>query len=335
MLVGLVFGGVSVEHEVSVNSAKNVAQALKRSGFEPVLFYVDKRGFWHRVQDFSCLANGKTIQPFLVDLNGLELFHDIDLFFPLIHGTTGEDGSLQGLFEWLQKPYIGPGVAGSAISMDKAIAKQLVRAAGIDSGEFLVARKQQEPPLEAIKNQLGFPLFVKPVDLGSSVGVTKVYSEDALLHALERAYSLRDKIIIEKAIQGIEIEVGVIGYDQPIASLPIRLHVKHDFYSYEAKYQDAHGCEIEAPFQARPALIQRIQDHAMTIYRELGLSSMARIDFFLTADEKIIFNEVNTLPGFTAISGFPLAWQVSGMPLDDLIARLVVTAYERHPKRPQ
>lgn len=329
MKIGLVFGGVSVEHEISIASAKNVFAGLKKLDFTVVPFYVDRQGKWYQVKNLDHLDQLEEKDSFSLNFYDFSPFSSIDLFFPMIHGTYGEDGCLQGLFELLQKPYIGPSVIGSAMGMDKGIAKKIAEKAGIAVGVYRTYRKKDEINFSDLEEKIGYPCFVKPISLGSSVGINKAKDLTELKEAIKVAFSFDDAIIIEKQVIGKEIEVAVIGTHQPQASFPIRLIVNHDFYSYAAKYEDEKGCQIEAPFQAPKEVLELFQKTAIKVYQELQLTSMARVDFFYTESKEIIFNEVNTIPGFTNISGFPIAWKASGVEFEDLLEILILEAHLR------
>jgi D-alanine-D-alanine ligase len=329
MKIGLVFGGMSVEHEISIASAKNIFTGLKKLNFSVVAFYVDRQGRWFIVESLDNLDALDQKDSFNVNFFDLAPFSTIDLFFPIIHGTFGEDGSLQGFFELLQKPYVGPTVLGSALGMDKLMAKKVVESAGINAGVYTSYRKKEAVNLAEVEEKIGYPCFIKPISLGSSVGISKAKNQQELKEAIALAFLYDEAIIIEKGIDGMEIEVAVIGSNQPQASFPIRLIVNHDFYSYQAKYEDEKGCEIQAPFEAPKEILEKFQQQAIQVYKELKLVSMARVDFFFTSNQEIIFNEVNTIPGFTHISGFPIAWKASGLDFEDLLEILILEAHLR------
>ena len=332
MKLGLVFGGRSVEHEISIRSANQVSEALKKLNIEIIYIYIDKSGSFYEIQKPNhlflkdCLEQKKPLQ---LNLTTLEPFQSIDIFFPLVHGTSGEDGCLQGFFELIGKPYIGPGVQSSSICMDKEMTKRILRAKGFNVGTYHVLKQGDEIDHELIEKEINFPCFVKPASLGSSVGISKVYSALELEDKVHLAFEHDQKVLIEKAIQGKEIECAIVGTKKPQCAFPIRLIINHDFYSYEAKYIDPNGANIEAPFQADEDLILMIQNTAIEIYKELGCESFSRIDFFLTDENELVFNEVNTIPGFTEISAFPLAWKISGVEMADLLDILITESLLR------
>jgi len=351
--VGLIFGGRSGEHEVSLQSAKSIYEALDKDRYEPVLIGIDKNGVWHVGEASAFLLNADN--PKLIALNrnspsivpavvGQERslvevgtgrsLAKIDVVFPIIHGTYGEDGSLQGLLRMMNVPYVGADVLGSAIGMDKDVMKRLLRDAGIPVARWITLRASNRSSVsyESIVESLGLPLFVKPANLGSSVGVSKVYSIEELPSAVETAFRYDRKVLIEEFVEGREIECSVLGNDEPIASLPGEISPTHDFYSYEAKYIDENGAILRIPADVDDSTTARIQAMAVKTFQVLECSGMARVDFFLKANGDLLVNEINTLPGFTKISMYPKLWEVSGIPYSELLDRLIQLAFERHAK---
>jgi D-alanine-D-alanine ligase len=350
--VVILFGGRSAEHEVSILSARNVLVALDRSRFEPVLIGIDKQGRW-RAQSEKVLL-GATGDPRLLALEddtptvavattpssiAQVLDHD-DVIFPVLHGTYGEDGTVQGLLELADVGYVGAGVLGSAIGMDKDVAKRLLRDAGIPIVDFRVvsATDLREDPGTAVAGAaaLGYPVFVKPANAGSSVGVSKVIDPSALEPALRAALTFDRKVLLERGIDAREIEVAVLGNDRPIASVPgeIIVHHRDGFYSYDAKYVDPDGSAWRIPAELPRELAQRVQELAVATFRTLDLAGMARVDFFVERTTSEIFvNEVNTIPGFTAISMYPKMWEASGLSATALVSRLIELAIERRDAR--
>jgi len=350
--VVILFGGRSAEHEVSILSARNVLAALDRSQFDPILIGIDKQGRW-RAQSERLLA-GATGDPRQLRLEDeapvvalstapssiTQVLNSDDVVFPVLHGTYGEDGTVQGMLELADVAYVGAGVLGSAIGMDKDVAKRLLRDAGIPVVDFRVvsaADLRDDPQAAAAHAQaLGYPLFVKPANAGSSVGVSKVATPAALVPALRAALAFDRKVLLERGVNAREIEVAVLGNDRPVASVPgeIIVHHRDGFYSYDAKYVDADGAAWKIPADLPPALAQRIQELAVATFRTLELAGMARVDFFVektTAD--VFVNEVNTIPGFTAISMYPKMWEASGVPVSELVNRLINLAIERRDAR--
>ncbi len=294
--VGLVFGGRSGEHEVSVRSAESIRKTLDKSKYSVVDIFIDKHGKFE-----------------------FELFKNVDVFFPIVHGTFGEDGTLQGLFELLDKAYVGAGVLGSAAGMDKDVMKRLLLQAKIPVGPFVVW---------PIKPDFPFPMFVKPANMGSSVGITKVKNRTELKKAVETAAKYDTKVIIEKAINGRELEVSVLGNDNPVASLPGEVKASHEFYDYEAKYLDENGATLEIPAKLSKSKIKEIQKTAIETFKILECKGMARVDLFLSKSGRIIINEINTLPGFTSISMYPKLWEATGLSYSDLLDKLIELAFE-------
>lgn len=332
MKIGLVFGGRSVEHEISIISASNIARSLENLELDVVYLFIDTDGLWFLIEkdretSLKDALNFK--KPISLNLSNFEPFNEIDLFFPIVHGTSGEDGCLQGFFELMNKPYVGPRVQASAICMDKELTKRILKNAGHLVVDYICLRKKEEFDTAKVQEEIGYPCFVKPASLGSSVGISKCYDAQDLEQAIKEAFSYDKKVLIEKGIVGEEVECAVIGGKLPQASLPVKLKPSHDFYSYEAKYIDPNGAKLEAPFVADDFLLKRIQQEAIEIYRLLGCESMSRVDFFLTEAGDLYLNEVNTLPGFTNISAFPKAWEVSGVGFDDLIEILITEAIFR------
>ena len=346
--VGILFGGKSAEHEVSLQSAKNVIDALDQNKYEVVLIGIDKQGTWLLNDTSRFLLNSQN--PKLINLNqsndavtlvpqgGGSLTHiaskqtdaALDVVFPILHGPFGEDGTVQGLLKLAGVPFVGSGILGSAVGMDKEMMKRLLREADLPVAPFLVFRAHQANLNFAdVAGKLGLPLFVKPANLGSSVGVNKVTNEDDFRHAVAEAFEYDRKILVEAFIEGREIECSVLGNDDPIASVPGEVIASHEFYSYEAKYIDENGATVEIPAKVSEATARTIQDLAVKVFTTLGCEGLARVDFFLQPDGEVIVNEINTMPGFTSISMYPRLWEASGIPYADLIDRLIQLAMER------
>lgn len=348
--VGIIFGGKSVEHEVSLQSAKNIIDALDRSAYEAVLIGIDKEGNWHVYDEQEYLVHEddpkrialhepkEDISVHLSKLNDVhQTFKNVDVVFPINHGTLGEDGSLQGMFEILDVPYVGPNVLSSAICMDKDIAKKLLNLAGIHVANGVTVTREDENNVTyaELVSELGETMFIKPANQGSSVGVSKVTTEEEFNEALADAFSYDHKLVIEEAIVGRELEVSVLGNEDPIASLPGEISPQTEFYSYESKYIDEKGATLEIPADVSDELAERLQTAAIKAFKTLQCEGLARVDFFVTEDEQIYVNELNTLPGFTQISMYPKLWEVSGIAYTDLISRLLDLAIERHKRNKQ
>ncbi|HUZ18352.1 MAG TPA: D-alanine--D-alanine ligase [Spirochaetia bacterium] len=347
--VAIIFGGRSAEHEVSLQSAKNVLASLDSSKYEPVLIGIDREGRWYLNRDSLGLLNDNDPQLIQLNKNGTEValaasgdarrlislhdhaaLPDIDVIFPVLHGPYGEDGTIQGLAKLANLPCVGSGVLGSAVSMDKDVMKRLLREADIPTPDFLVFRASEgyENAFEQVEKRLGMPVFVKPANLGSSVGVSKVKTRAELEQAFALAFQYDTKLLVEEAIIGREIEVSVLGNDEPIASLPGEVIAEDGFYSYDAKYIDENGATLVIPARMTDAEIQRAQEIAIRAYRTLCASGMSRADLFLKPDGSVLVNEINTIPGFTRISMYPKLWEVSGIGYVDLVDRLITLAIE-------
>lgn len=350
--VGIIFGGKSAEHEVSLQSAKNIVDALDKRKFDPILIGIDKKGHWYLNEQSNYLLNADN--PKLIKLNKSndriaivpgahngqhqvihsetkKVFEQVDVIFPIVHGTLGEDGSMQGLLRMANLPYVGPNVLSSALCMDKDIAKKLLQAAGILVAEGIVVHRTDKSELtfEQAKNKLGVPMFIKPANQGSSVGVSKVHTEEEFAAALEEAFLYDHKVVVEECIIGREIECSVLGNDEPIASLPGEVLPRTSFYSYESKYIDEHGADLAIPAQLPEDLIEKVKTTAIQAFQALQCEGLARVDFFLKENGDLYVNEINTLPGFTKISMYPKLWEVSGIPYTDLITQLIELAIER------
>jgi D-alanine-D-alanine ligase len=352
--VGILFGGKSAEHEISLLSAKSVVEAMDKQKYEIVLIGINKSGEWFLHEDINrCLANAnnpKLVQlqapkenvtlvaremgsP-LVSLSGNVLDRPLDVIFPILHGTYGEDGTVQGLLKLANIPFVGAGVLSSAIAMDKDVMKRLFRDAGIPTANFLTFSINQHKTMnfEQIVQTLGCPFFIKPANLGSSVGISKVKNKAEFAKKVAYAFQFDRKILIEEFIQGREIECSVLGNEEPIASLPGELIPQHEFYSYEAKYLDENGALFEIPARLTESEIETIQSLAIKAYQTLCCEGMARVDMFLQKDGRVVLNELNTIPGFTKISMYPKMWEASGLLYADLIDRLIKLAIDRFEK---
>ena len=346
--VGIVFGGESAEHEVSVLSALSVLEAMNKDEFEPHLIGVDESGSWHLVDEGGMsdekISRRKAIEKnsrgrlhISSDNSGLSFTHHdlsipkFDILFLVMHGPKGEDGSLQGLLELMGIPYVGPGVLSSAIGMDKDISKRLLREAGIPVADYAVLRKHDDhmQMAESVAASFSYPLFVKPANLGSSIGISKVRNNTELLQAITDSFRHDRKVVIEKTIVGDEIECAVLGNADPKVSVPGRVIFTNDFYDYEAKYGDNKGTRLEIPAQLSDTLQTKIQDTARRAYQALECEGLARVDMFVTIDGDVYVNEVNTLPGFTKYSMYPKLWEASGLPYSELITKLINHALDR------
>jgi D-alanine-D-alanine ligase len=254
----------------------------------------------------------------------------LDVIFPALHGPYGEDGTVQGLLKLADIPFVGADVTGSAIGMDKDVMKRLLREAGIPTARFLVVRRRGGLVYDEATSRLGSPLFVKPANLGSSVGITKVRDERQFETAMDLAFSYDTKVIVEESISGLEIECSVLGNEDPVASLPGQVIPRHEFYSYEAKYIDEEGAVLKIPADLDRETVECVQRLAIEAFQTLCCEGMARVDFFVTDTGTILVNEINTIPGFTQISMYPKLWEASGLTYGELLDRLIELALERH-----
>jgi D-alanine-D-alanine ligase len=342
--VGVIFGGRSGEHEVSLASAASVIRALDPEKYEAVPIGIGKDGRWfigtpaqkmlpdvlrqgHRVM-LSADPSVGALLPMEERAAGSQR---VDVIFPVLHGTFGEDGTVQGLLDLAGLPYVGSGVIGSAVGMDKDMAKRLFLQAGLPTGDFLAIlrsewEKGRERILKAVARKFRFPVFVKPATLGSSVGMTKVHKREELAAALDLAAEFAQKILVERNIRGREIEVSVLGNDEPEASIPGEIIPHREFYDYTAKYLEE-GTRLEIPAKLPKTQVRRFQEYAVRAFRCLECRGMARVDFFLEKPSgRIYLNEINTIPGFTSISMYPKLWEASGIPYRELIDRLIQLA---------
>jgi len=378
--VGILFGGKSAEHEVSLQSAKNVYDSIDRDKYEPLLIGIDKSGKWLLNDESRFLLDAN--DPKRIRLNSssdavalvpqsrgmisnLSAINNegaanndrtgdndkaigsgqaVDVVFPILHGPLGEDGTVQGLLKLADIPFVGAGVLASAAGMDKDVMKRLFRDAGLPIGKFRTLRINEEiPAFETISAELGLPLFIKPSNMGSSVGVSKVHNKDEYLPAIKNSFEFDTKLLIEEFIGGREIECSVLGSQfgnakdggEIIASSPGEVRPSHEFYSYDAKYIDEHGAALVIPAEIPEETAARIRDLAIKVFTTICCDGLARVDFFLKEDFSIIVNEINTMPGFTRISMYPKLWEASGISYTRLIDRLIELAIFRFEKEKQ
>ena len=346
--VALIFGGKSAEHEVSLRSAKNVADALDKNEFDFTLIGISTDGSWYRFPDMSVFTNVKIedahlppqAEPVaLISSKGRPSLYslknhsqtNLDCAFPIMHGTMGEDGTIQGLFKMVQLPFVGCGVWSSAAGMDKEVMKRLLIEASVPTAKYLLLTPYQDITYEKIVATLGSPFFIKPANAGSSVGVHKVKSAEDFKTQLKDAFQFDYKVLAEEFIQGREIECSVMGHNHdPKASLPGEIIPQHEFYSYEAKYVDDNGALLKIPAELSPDIVQSIQKLAKKTYQVMGCDGLTRVDFFLRKDGSLIINEINTIPGFTKISMYPKMWEATGLKYSNLISELIKLGLERH-----
>jgi D-alanine-D-alanine ligase len=355
--VGLLFGGRSVEHDVSIVSARSIMAALDQSRYEVSLLAIDPEGRWHlataetaltAVEDGECVFLPATPGPMTLvaadrssssAVGPLGEAARVDVIFPIIHGRGGEDGALQGLLELAEVPYVGSGVLSSAVQMDKDIAKRLLSAAGLPvtpwiafSG-FEFDRSGLPAAAERVDAELGLPVFVKPANSGSSIGIARAESIPELVAALADARRYDRKVIVEAAIDAREIEVAVLGNDVPEASIPGEIRATQAFYDYDAKYLDE-ATELIIPAELDARQSEAIRKTAIRAYQTLEAEGMARVDFLMDRESgQFYVNELNSLPGFTDGSMYPKLWEATGLPYTALLDRLIELALERHDRR--
>ncbi len=351
--IGVIFGGRSGEHEVSLVSAASVMSALDRSRYEVVPIGITLEGRWissPRVLDLLKTRKGLEEEPdrFLLPEPGRQGLSDgrkeimddmrVDVVFPLVHGTYGEDGTLQGLLELAGMPYVGAGVIGSALGMDKILQKKLFAQAGLPVAKYAWflssrCREKSRKVVQEIEDLMDYPVFVKPANTGSSVGISKAHDRKELATALELAAGFDRKVVVEQGVRKIrEIEVSVLGNDAPIASVPGEVIPSNEFYDYDAKYVDGKSTVV-IPADLPPKVVKQLQNYAMEAFRSLDCCGMARVDFFVTKKDRIYLNEINTIPGFTSISMYPKLWEASGLAYSALLDKLIELALERHRER--
>jgi D-alanine-D-alanine ligase len=351
--VALIFGGESAEHAVSLESGKNIASALDQEKYDVHLLGIDKKGVMRALPSLEELKKTDVARPIDLESIGVQAFivptvgkkgaeiielasgkrlGGVDVVFPILHGPYGEDGTMQGYLRLLGLPYVGPGVLGSAVGMDKDVTKCLLEQAGLPIPKFVALRRHEASTHQfaPLKEKLGLPFFLKPANMGSSVGVHKVTSEEKFKSALADAFLYDTKVMVEEFIEGREIECAVLGNKTVTASVPGEVMPQHEFYSYEAKYLDENGARLEIPAKLADAEIAEIKAMATKVFRVLNCEGMSRVDFFLRKDGKLLVNEINTIPGFTKISMYPKMMGATGVPYAELIDRLIELAIERN-----
>lgn len=328
--IALLFGGKSVEHEVSLQSGLSVARALDPSRYEVSWIGIDKEGNWNGYDTLEheedpqriCLGKkGAPVDPF--NLQG------VDLVFPTLHGTYGEDGTVQGLLKMAGVPFVGADVLGSAIGMDKDVAKRLAKEAGIATTRWVTL--QPHDPIDV--KDLSYPLFVKPATGGSSIGIAKVATDRELFCAVKEAFAFSEKVLLEEAVLGKEIQVAVFGNEEPKASLPCQIIPNGEFHSYDSKYIDKKGAQFLYPAPLDADETTSIQKVALALYRTLGCEVFGRVDLFLSDEGTILFNEINTIPGLTKMSPYARMWEVSGLPFAALVDQLIALSMQRHQRQ--
>ncbi|BBU38052.1 D-alanine--D-alanine ligase [Aeribacillus composti] len=351
--LALVYGGKSAEHQVSLQTARAVINALDKNKFDIYPIYITEQGQWVKgkqlngpvesVEDLKFLAGNSEAGekgehlpvPFSQELfNAPGSADPVHVVFPLLHGPNGEDGTIQGMLELLNIPYVGNGVLASAAGMDKIIMKNLFAQAGLAQAKYVWFtnkdwEKDKEEVFQKVEEQLGYPCFVKPANLGSSVGISKAKDRQSLIQSIEEAFLYDRKLIIEESIDGREVEIGVIGNDEPICSVVGEIAPKKEFYDYKAKYEDG-DTELIIPADITEEQYEQIKKMALKAFKAIDGSGLVRADFFLRKDGTPLINEVNTMPGFTPFSMFPLLWKHSGIDYPALIEKLVQLGIERY-----
>jgi D-alanine-D-alanine ligase len=329
---------------VSINSARSVMAALDEERWEVIPIGISKSGAWMTPEETRAALDAGN-RAFVSDgaamlqaPAALSALASADVAFPLVHGTNGEDGTLQGFLEIAGIPYAGAGVAASAIGMDKALMKALFREAGIPVARYSVIRSweytlAQNDSMTLIEQAIGYPCFVKPANGGSSVGVTRARSREDIPHAFKAAFAYDDKLVVEQAIVGREVECSVLGNEYPEASIVGEIVPDRDFYDYDSKYSSESTTQLYIPAPIPEGVAREVQKLAIRMYQVMGCEGYARVDFFLTPGDKVFANEVNTIPGFTSISMYPKLWEASGLPYRDLLTKILELALARHQRR--
>lgn len=350
--LALLVGGESAEHAVSLESGKNVAEALDANRYELHVIAIDKKGVMRALSDLTTLRKTDVARPIDVESLGSEVFivpgpnksaqildlsagqrlATVDVVFPILHGPFGEDGTMQGYLRLLGVPYVGPGVLASAVGMDKEFTKRILRDSGLPIAKFVALKRHETKThdFSALKAELGVPFFVKPANMGSSVGVHKCSTANDLAAALTDAFAYDTKVMVEEFVLGREIECAVLGNKDLVASTPGEVMPQHEFYSYEAKYLDANGARLEIPAHLSAGQASLVKDMAMRVFKAVGAEGLSRVDFFLKQNGDLLVNEINTIPGFTKISMYPKMLNATGISYTAIIDRLIELAFERN-----
>lgn len=350
LTVAVLFGGRSAEHEVSLLSAQNVVAGLDPEKYTPVLIGIDRQGRWYLNEGSMHLLDAQDVTQIRLSAESREVgllptgpssslvageagspVH-IDVLFPVLHGPYGEDGTIQGMAKLADIPCVGAGVFGSAVGMDKDVMKRLLRDAGIPIAPFHVvtAAHPDAPSFTEVSADLGLPVYVKPANLGSSVGISRVSDEAGYRRAVTEALAYDRKVVVEQQVVGREIECSVLGNDEPVASVAGEVVPEDGFYSYNAKYVSETGAQLVIPADLTESQLATVQQIAVRTFQTLCCEGMARVDGFLTTDDRFVVNEINTIPGFTRISMYPKLFEASGLPQPKLLDRLIKLAIERH-----
>ena len=349
MKVAVIFGGMSTEHDVSISSGTAVIKNLDKAKYEIYPIYIDKNGDWFKynkkVEDIEPLKVGEKLEPIEKIESEIEYLKKVDVIFPVLHGLYGEDGTIQGIFELIKKPYVGCKVLASSVAMDKAYTKIIFEKAGLKQAKYVYIRKYGDKYIfmqndlsekimnleeisMAISEKLKYPLFVKPSNSGSSVGIKKAKNEAELKENIKYAGNFDKKIIIEEGIVGRELECAVLGNEDVKASCVGEILPADEFYSYEAKYQNAESKTI-IPANLDEKIVKQIKEKAIKAFKAVDGKGLSRVDFFLSQEGEVIINEINTLPGFTEISMYSKLWQEEGIAYSDLLDKLILLALEK------
>jgi D-alanine-D-alanine ligase len=353
--VAVLAGGRSSEHDISRLSACSIIEGLDREKYEPFAVLIERSGEWRLTSaeklalpegtprsqpksekadtDAGALMRRQERRPATVT-DPSSALRNIDVIFPVLHGPFGEDGTIQGLLETANVPYVGAGVLASAVGMDKAITKALLRDEGIPVAPGLVTRRadrNDDAVVAQVEAELGYPVFVKPSRLGSSIGISRATDAETLRAALQHAFEHDSKVVVEASVEGVEVECGVLGNDDPIVSLPgqVRITGGQDWYDFEAKYADG-NVELQVPAPISETATKRVQEVALDVYRAIDCTGLARVDCFVGPNDEVVVNEVNTMPGFTATSAYAKLFEASGIRYNDLVDRLIQLAIDRH-----
>jgi D-alanine-D-alanine ligase len=344
--VAVVFGGQSGEHEVSLMSSTSIIKALDKQKYQIIMIGITREGFWRyydgpvdKVITGEWEKNSVPLEQSRYNImrQGTVLPSDnIDVVFPVLHGPMGEDGTIQGLFELSGLAYVGSGVLSSALGMDKVYAKSLFERAGLKQANYRVFKRTQfksdiDTVIRTVEQELGYPVFVKPANLGSSVGVSKAKNEAQLINSLHMAARYDKKVIVEEFIDGQEVECSVLGNDNPEASIVGEIRPCNEFYDYHAKYFDDSNSGLIIPAQISEQAAEKVREMAVKAFKVIEGSGLARVDFFVQRKtEQVYLNEINTMPGFTNLSMYPKLWEAMGLPYEKLLDRLIELAFERH-----
>lgn len=338
-------GGYSPEYEISVRSAKMVYENMDRALYEPYFLYLDRSGKFYHIEDQQvpkfkadlatseykeCVCEIQNSSKVCIVNKSMHKEYEIDVVFPVMHGPFCEDGSIQGYFDIMKLPYVGSDVISSAIAMDKEMTKLICEKYSIEHGPYLVFDKEDELEYKEVVSKLGCAvLFIKPAIMGSSIGISKVLDNKQFRVALDLAYRYSKKVMIEAAVDCREIECAILEHNgKIIASVPGEIRPTHEFYSYEAKYLDDNGAELIVPAALTEQVVAKVQANAKKLFRKMGCKGLARIDFFVTKDERVLLNEINPIPGFTSISMYPRMMEFSGVGKTELITKLLQNAFE-------